>query len=388
MTARNYFLIGIVAVVLIFGLIASGNMVEKLDAEQVMVVQDWLDGDLHWYVIPGTKGQYFGRPTKYHIRLTVPYEQKIRFNDGGHAVMNGSMQFNLPTDENNLTYIYKNFPSEKALVGDLIERVLNKAIYMTGPLMSSKESYGDRRSNLIQYVEDQIQNGVYQTRSKDIKVIDPLTGDEKNAKEVEIITNPDGTFARQEAGVLSAYGIEASNFVIDDMPYDEAVEAQIKQQQEITMEIQTAIASAKKAEQRTITTIEEGKANAAATKWEQEAIKAQAVVKAEQEKEVAALLAQAAEFYKKEQILRADADAYFKREVMKADGALEIKTRALIEINKNYATALQNIQHPIVPSVVMGESKSGTSATDLIDMLKVKTARELNLDMSVPTNKP
>lgn len=41
---------------------------------------------------------------------------------------------------------------------------------MTGPLMSSKESYAEKRTNLIRFIEDQISNGVYKTAQKDIKV--------------------------------------------------------------------------------------------------------------------------------------------------------------------------------------------------------------------------
>jgi hypothetical protein len=259
---------------------------------------------------------------------------------------------------------------------------------MTGPLMSSKESYGDRRASLINLIEDQIQNGVYQTTSKDVKIIDGLTGDEKTVKEVEIIKNADGSFARQENGILSIYGITSSNFVIDDMPYDETVEQQIKQQQAGTMEIQTAMVAAKKAIQRTITVSEEGKANAAAAKWAQETIKATAVVEAEQKKEVASLAAQAAEFYKKEQVLRADADAYTKREIMQADGALAMKLDAYKQVNQFYATALQNISQPIVPSITMGSNgANSSSALDLIELLKVKTAKDLSLDLGITTNK-
>jgi len=389
MSNKRYYMLGLIVLAVIAIWATSGNMLEGLNNEQVMVIEDWYDGDLHWYTTPGTKTQYFGRPTKYDKRITVSYEQKIRFNDGGHATMYGSMQFNTPIDENNLGRIQKDFSTQKALEHDLIERVLRKAIYMTGPLMSSKESYGDRRANLIEYVEDQIQNGVYQTQSKDIKIVDPLTGEEKNAKEVEILKNEDGTFQRQEEAVLTAYGIVASNFVIDKLPYDETVEKQIKAQQEITMEVQTAIAAAKQAQQRTLTVAEEGKANAAKLKWEQEAIKIEAVTEAEKQRDVAKLDADAAAFYKKAKMLRADGDAYFKRETMLADGALEIKTKAIVEIQKNYATAIQNHQGPLVPGIVMGSNGggvhgTGNSVTDLINLLTIDAAKQLNLDMTIP----
>ena len=34
---------------------------------------------------------------------------------------------------------------------------------MTGPLMSSKESYAEKRNELLRLMEDQVQRGVYRT---------------------------------------------------------------------------------------------------------------------------------------------------------------------------------------------------------------------------------
>jgi regulator of protease activity HflC (stomatin/prohibitin superfamily) len=131
---------------------------------------------------------------------------------------------------------------------------------------------------------------------------------------------------------------------------------------------------------------------AAQAKWAQETEKAREVTRAEQAKavaeleaqkqlEVAKLHAQAAKEYEKEQIARANADATYKREVMQADGALAEKLQAWVQVNSNYALAMQNHPHSWVPSVVMGSmSEAGNPAMDMMSMIAAKTAKDLALD--------
>jgi len=249
--------------------------------------------------------------------------------------------------------------------------------------MSSKESYAEKRNYLIQYVEDQIQNGVYKTVSKEVKTTDQMTGAEKNITVVEICMK-NGVPDRQEEAAMNAFGIKTFNFAINALPYDQAVEEQIKGQQQIMMDVQTAIASAKKAEQNAITVAKEGEANAAKAKWAQEVIKAQAVTEAEQKKEVAKLERDAAEFKKQEQILLGQGEAERKKLVMSADGALEKKLDVYQTINLRYAQAIEKFSGNWVPTVVMGSSSNSTGANDLIEMLKAKTAMDLGLDMTIP----
>jgi hypothetical protein len=376
--------LGAVAVLFIFCLWGSKNLFEINDANKILVVQSPIAGKLSWYTDAGVKWQGFGKVTKYPKRDIYEFKTSVRFNDGGHGTMEGSVSYDLPMDAKNLTNIQSKFGGPKALEAQLIATVVNKAIYMTGPLMSSKESYSEKRNYLIQYVEDQIQNGVYRTISKEVKTTDQMTGSDKTITQVEICMK-NGIPERQEAAAMDVFGIKTFNFAINQLPYDPAVEAQIKGQQQITMDVQTAIASAKKAEQNAITVAKEGEANAAKAKWEQEVIKAREVTQAQQKMEVAALDMKAAEFKKKEQILLGEGEAERKKLVMTADGALDKKLEAYKEVNKAYAEAIAAYKGNWVPSVVMGnEGKAGSNgASDLINMLNAKTAMDLGLRMEI-----
>ena len=387
---KNLISLAIVIVVLFVIGILSMNLFENLDADKVMCVQNPITGSLSWYTEPGIKWQGFGKITKFIKLETYEFKIPVRFNDGGHGSVVGSVNYEVPLDAEHLTSLLVKYGSQQSIQKDLIEVVTNKCVYMTGPLMSSKESYAEKRTSLIFYIEDQIKSGVYKTTQEEMKTKDPITGVDKTVTVAKIVMDKTGTPLRQEEAVLSQYGIKTSNFAVTELPYDDAVEAQIKQQQSITMAVQTAMAKAKEAEQNSITVSKEGEANAAKSKWEQEVVKAKAVVLAQQQLEVATLEKSAAEQEKQKQILLGEGEATRKRLVMTADGALEKKLEALVRINENYANAMKEYKGNWVPGVVMNDVKgatAGSGANDLIDLLKAKTARELSIDMALPGEK-
>ena len=376
-------------VILCFILIwAIFNFYQVNNANEIMVIQSPVKGTLTWFTDAGVKWQGFGKVTKYPKREIYEFNTSVRFNDGGHGSMDGSVSYELPLDSKNLDNIHMKFGNIKSLESQLVATVVNKAIYMTGPLMSSKESFAEKRNSLIQYVEDQIQNGVYKTTSEEVKAIDQMTGAEKTVTKVEIVQK-DGLPLRQEDAAMSVFGIKTFNFAINNLPYDQAIEEQIKQQQKITMDVQTSIADAKKAEQRAITVAKQGEADAAEAKWQQEVIKAKAVTLAQQEKEVASLKKEAAEFTKQEQILLGQGEAERKKLVMSADGALDKKIEAYKAVSLAYAQAIAAYEGNWVPSVIMGDDagKNSNGANNLINMLNSKTAMDLGLNMNMMKSK-
>jgi hypothetical protein len=375
----------IIAILAVITLAFSGKIFENVDANEIMVIQSPLAGRLTWYTAAGIKPQWFGRTTNYTKRDIYRISVPVRFNDGGHGTLHGSIQYELPLDSVHLTAIHVTYGSRAAIQQQLVQTVANKAVYMTGPLMSSKESYAERRNDLIRYVEDQVQNGVYRTRTKEVKIRDPISGTEKTVAVVEIVAGENGMPERQESSVLGTFGIKTFNFAIDSLPYDVTVETQIQQQQQLAMQVQTAIAEARQSEQRAITAQKNGEANAATARWEQEVVRAKAVTQAQQQLDVARLDAQSAEQFRRAEILRGEGEGARRRLAMQADGALDKKLEAWIKVNQFYATAIQGYAGAWVPNVVMGGNGSGlagSGANALIDLLTAKTARDLGLDLS------
>jgi regulator of protease activity HflC (stomatin/prohibitin superfamily) len=322
LSLKKITLIALSVVALIVLISYSGKMFEEVEAGEIVVIQHPLSGELDIITTPGTYSQYLGKATHYKRRTQIWFSNKtdqgtgvdesikVRFNDGGHAQISGSASMELPLDSKAIKALHSNFGSQEAIEHELVKTVLQKAVFMSGPLMSSKESYAEKRNELINYIEDQASHGVYKTIQRDDKTIDVFTNAEKVITVVEIQKDPKGGFARVEKSPLQRYGVTLSNLSINGVDYDKAVENQIKQQQQLVMQVQTAIANAKKSEQDALTSEQKGKADAAAAKWAQEVIKAKLVTEAQQRKEVAVLEAQAAELEAKKTRIDADAEAY------------------------------------------------------------------------------
>jgi len=390
MKPRNTFMLISTVVIVIAVLFSLGNLIENVDAEEIVVIQ-YPNGSFNIATEPGWTTQWFGKVTRYPRVNEYLFDKKIRFNDGGGAAMIGSINWKMPLAVADIRALHMDFGSKEAVDEGLVMPIVNRCVYMTGPLMSSKQSYAEKRPELLEYISDQIDNGVYQTVSKEVKTTDPITGADKTVTLVEIQFDENGQQLRQEEALLKQYSVTTFNFSIDKIPYDARVEEQIKGQQQRIMDVQTAMAEAKKAEQATLTTVEQGKAAAAKAKWAQEEIKATEVTKAEQKLEVAELAAKEAAQYKKAKILRAEGDAAYKKKVMMADGALEQKLAAYVEVQKYWAENIPKYTGQWVPNIIMGENGSAganSSAQALINMLSVKTAKDLSLDMRVSSNKP
>lgn len=387
---RNLSKLLVAAVVTVLAIFAIPNCVEWLDAKHVMVIQ-YPNGSMQAFTEPGPKAQWFGTVTKYDRRADYVFGTKehaplrIRFNDGGHAEIYGAVSFEMPTAHEALLKLQREFASQEAVMQAIVARSFESAVYFSGPLMSSTESSGERRNDLLSYINDQASNGVYMTNTRPEKQKDPVTGQEKTVNVVEIVKDSKtGVVQRAQQSIVAKYGVTLLPLSVGNIKYDAVVEKQIAERQNAITQVQIALANAKRAEQDALTIAKQGEATAAKAKWDQETIKAKEVTAAEQKRDVARLDKEAAEFTKQKLILEGQGESEKRRLVMSADGALEQKLRAYEEVNKSYATAIQNYKGQWVPNTVFGATNgSMNGATALVDLLTAKTARDLQLDMSI-----
>lgn len=414
---RRVIMLVMAAVAMIVALFCTGSLMESVDAGDIMVVQAPLSGNLTWHTTPGIKWQGFGEVTTYRKRGQFSFYSnedskdgsdtgtgggaiKIRFNDGAHGSISGSLAYELPLDTVALTNLHSKYRSQDAIQQQLMRPVVEKSVYLTGPQMSSKESISEKRNDFLFLVEDQTQNGVFRTETVQQDMPDPITHQMKKVSVVQLARGKDGKYVRAEAeSPLNEFGIKVFNLSLKEIKYDAEIEAQIKQQQEATMQVQLAIAKAKEAEQRAVTTAKEGEANAAKAKWEQEVIKTRAVTEAEQQFEVAVTEAkkkfevakfatQAAEQFKQTETLMGEGEGARRRANMEADGALDKRLETYLQVCKYNADAIRDCKVPLTPAVVMGNSGSGPNggpASDvqaLLSLFTVKAASDLGVNMN------
>lgn len=375
-------------ILLVFLFFVIPKMWEEVDAGEVVFIQDPIDGELHVFQTSGMQWQGMGKVTHYRKSGQFWFQQNkkeedqsiaVKWNDGGHATISGSVRYDLPTDNAFLVRLHSIFGSQEAIEQQLIKTNVEKAIYMSGPLMTSKESYAEKRNELIFYIEDQASRGVYRTRQIEVEEQDPFSLQKKVVTKVEIRNDKNGLPIRQEISPITTYGIHLYNISINAITYDENVERQITTQQQATMQVQTAIAKSKEAEQRALTVAKEGEASAAKAKWDQEVVKARLVTEAESRKRVAELDVQTAELNKRKAILEGEGEAAKKRALMTANGALEQKLDAWLQERKYAWDAFGKYQGNMVPVYQMGTTNTGT-AMQWMEIMGMQAMKNLTLD--------
>ncbi len=169
------------ALVLILIALSFEELFEMMDADKILVIQS-PGGNLSFYTDSGgIKWQGFGKVTIYPKRgqfwFSMAKDQgapkdesiQIRFNDGAHAQVSGSIAWEMPIDTAHLKQIHMKYGSTEAIEQQLIRTIVEKAVYMSGPLMTSKESAAEKRTLLLTFIEDQIAHGIYRTETVEKK---------------------------------------------------------------------------------------------------------------------------------------------------------------------------------------------------------------------------
>ena len=372
---------GLIATIAIVFVACLGKIGEDVKNEQIVVNQFPFTGNMEYWTTPGFHWQWFGKTTNYYKTSQLWFgaedENKnqlghpidVIFNDASEGLIYGSLRVKLPTDPTYLARIQTDYNGMERLMNDLVRPTVNKVIYASGPLMSAFESYAEKKNDLIEYITDQLNNGVYKTTVKSLETVDPVTGEKKTVKIASLIPdeNAPGGYKRSEVSPFSYYGLEIGQVAVSKIGYSETVRKQIAQQQEANMMVQTSKAKTLAAQQEAIRAEEAGKAAAMEAKWQQEKIKAVEVTKAEQEYEVARLAALKA----KEEAKKIEAEGQAKAAANRAlvSAGLTPLERATIEKETKIgvAQALSKIQLPTYV-VAGGNGGNGNTAMDAMGL--------------------
>jgi regulator of protease activity HflC (stomatin/prohibitin superfamily) len=360
-----------------------GRIGEDVKNEEIVVNQFPITGNMEYWTTPGFHWQWFGKTTSYYKtsqlwfgaedenKKQLGYPIDVTFNDASEGLIYGSLRVKLPTDPTYLARIQTDYNGMERLMQDLVRPTVSKVIYASGPLMSAFESYAEKKNDLIEYITDQLNNGVYKTTVRQEETVDPITGETKMVKIASLIADADAPngYRRSESSPFSYYGLEIGQVSISKIGYSETVRKQIAQQQEANMMVQTSKAKTLAAQQEAIRAEEAGKAAAMEAKWEQEKIKAVEVTKAEQAYEVARLQALEAKEIAKKIREQGEAEAHAAR--LKVQAGLTPLEKATIEKETaiGVAQALANSQVRWVPEVMIaGSGNNGANPMDAVGL--------------------
>ena len=404
---------------LVLGLICSPYLVDTVEKGTYQVKQAALTGKMSAKMTPGIWPQLFGDidpwPKAETFFFTADKDTEedsstdlsivVRFNDGSTANISGTCRVVMPVTEKEaieLTTV-RGHKTYKDVEQKLILPTVRNVLRSTANLMTARESYNEKRLDYISWAKDQIENGVYKTQ-EEVKEVEDLVTGEKTWKAVKVIRKDEAGNFMYEDNPLAGTGIKLDNFEIKNFDYEDKVKQQIAKQQTARMNVETAKAEAEEARQNELKAIAEGKKNVAVAKYEKEEEKIRAVVDAEKDKQTAVIAAQKkvevaaqakleAEQYKLQQaeikqanILEGEGLAEKKRLILEADGALQQKLDAYVQVNQYYADAIKNYTGNWVPTTILGgggEGQYNNGSQALIDMLTVKTAKDLALDTQI-----
>ena len=376
----------VIGILVVVFLCCIGSIVEDVKNEDIVVNQVPITGTMYVWSQPGMYAQKFGHTTTYHKTEQLWFGAQnngepipVIFNDASNGLIYGSLRVKLPTDRDHMLRIQTDYNGMDRLMNDLVRPTVVKVVYASGPLMSAYESVSEKKNNLIEYITDQLNNGVYTTSISIEEVIDPISGEKKQQKFAVLI--PDsmsaGGFRRSERSPFDYYGIEIGQVSVSKIDYEERVQKQIAQQQEANMLVQTSKAKSLAAQLEAIRAEQEGKAEAAKAKWEQEKIKAVEVTKAEQEYEVARLAALKAEEEKKKIIAEGQAQAEANR--LKVAAGLTPQERAEWDYKTKVGVAQAMSQIQLPKYVVSG---GGNGQSNAMDVMGLKMMKDLVDSMS------
>lgn len=377
---KKYVLIAVGVILAIVFMSCIGSLVEDVDNKNIVINQVPISGTMDVWTEPGMHAQKFGNITTYSKAEQFNFGVgggtpiSITFNDASNGSIYGSLRVKLPTDREHMLRIHTDYPGMNRVMKDLVLPTVNKVVYASGPLMSAFESYAEKKNNLIEYITDQLNNGVYTTTIRIVEVSDPITGEKKQQKVADLIPdeNAAGGYRRSEKSPFEYYGIEIGQVSVAKIDYEKRVQDQIAQQQEANMAVATARSKSLAAQQEAIRAEEEGKAAAAKAKWEQEKIKAVEVTKAEQEYEVARLAALKANEEAKK--IKAEGEAEAAANRAKVAAGLSPQERAEWDYKTRVGVA-EAVAKVKLPSVVMGGTNSSGSQT--MDIMSLKFATDL-----------
>lgn len=378
----------IIGSLVLITLFLIGSVIEDADKSKNYVCQMPITGNYVVWTEGGLQWQGFGTLREYAKTSQIEFTglekneggytsmgdnpaAALTFSDKGRGYIVGSFRVVMPNDEQNMSKIQTDFGSESALINNLIKPTLYKVVTSCGPLMTSLQSVSENRTDLIQYITDQLNNGVYKTKVIKTEVINDVTGETEIIAKSELIideTSPGG-YKRQEVSPFSMYGIKCGLVSITDIKYDSATQQQIDAQKQANLAVITSKTKALEAQQRAIQVEEDGKAEAARAKWEQEKIKATEVTKAQQEYEVAKYEAERAQQVALKVRAEGEAKAAANRALVSAGltPSEEAEWRYRTTVGVAEALAKSNVRW--IPEVMIsGNGGNSTNAMDAVGL--------------------
>ena len=379
---KKEFSLLLLGTLIILGVVLSGSIFETNTFGNYQIKQAAITGNVTVRNEPGVYLQWFGNIYTYPISEDFDFEDAgitVRFNDGSVASVKGTVKFRLSLKPEIQKELHRDYASFKNVLIDLIQKNVQESLSNTATLMKAEDSYSSRRAEFSNVAKQQLEQGIFQTKTEIIDSIDD-SGTKFKEKLIEIVYDKDGNPIIQKPSLLKKYEIEILQFVVNDFGYDTKVQELIDKKKEAEQVKVVAVATAEKAKQNALTAAAEGSAKIAQAKAEAEVQKMTEVVEAQKRAEVAKLEADRARFEAQKIKAEGEAQAYAAR--LKVQAGLTPLEKATIEKETKIGIAaeLAKVKFP-ERMIVAGGSGNGHSPNPF-DAVGLKALYELSDQMS------
>jgi hypothetical protein len=312
----------------------------------------------------------------------------IRFSDATTADVRGITQFILPSDEKEMILIHNTHRTPQSLVVKRLAPYTKECLQSSAQLMSSEKHYGGGRAQMAQDFLDQLKEGVFLLKTEENLVYDSLEMEKKRIYQTEIQVDPKTMVPKRKISSIKEYGITVADAAITDVDYEEKVDEKLVKIIDAATKSAISKQELMTAQQQTLTAKAKGEQALVEIEYQQKQDQTKQVVEAETKVKVAEQdklqqkIAYEASILEARKIKElADANAYARQRIMQADGALELKLKAQVEVQKVWADAFSKYQGAVVPQIQTGSGTTTNGALSFMDIMTAKTAKDFALDM-------
>lgn len=358
-------LFGVIAVLFLFML---GRIFETNNQGEYQVKQAFVSGKMTARMIPGTYGQWLGNISTYRAVATVGFGSEkgegsadinaipVIFSDGSKASISGLVRLKLPDTQEGMIGLKKEYASGyDHFIRSGVVPVIQNAVKLSANLRSAQDAY-TTLALFQQAIDDQLENGIYLTRSDKI-IVTNSAGDSEERQVTVILTDSLGNYMRKP-NRIQELGCEVLECVIDVPNFDPKVQEMIALRKDEAMKTELAKQAAIRAKQDAITAEQQGLANVATAKYEKEVEKVKEVTDAEKKFEVEKYAAKTAD----ETAKKIEAEGRAKAAANKALVAAGLTPQQEMERDIKIAEVVSaNIAKATTPQVIMvgGDDANG-----------------------------
>lgn len=312
----------------------------------------------------------------------------IRFSDATTADVRGITQFILPSDEKEMILIHNTHRTPQSLVVKRLAPYTKECLQSSAQLMSSEKHYGGGRAQMAQDFLDQLKEGVYLLVTEENVVYDSLEMEKKRVYQTEIQFDKKTSTPKRKLSSIKEYGITVADAAITDVDYENKVDEKLVKIIDAVTKSSISKQELMTAQQQTLTAKAKGEQALVEIEYQQkqeqtkQVVEAQTKVKVAEQDKLQQKIAYEGSILEAKKIKElADANAYARQRIMQADGALEMKLKAQVEVQKVWAEAFSKYTGAVVPQIQTGGGATANGALNFMDIMTAKTAKDFALDL-------